>query len=524
MPFLRLAFAHLAIGHKQPDTNRQRLLTLVQKAGEKGAHLVLAPELAVSGYSFANYNDMAPYAETADGPTITALAQLCQAYALYACVGLAERDPLTGILYNSAFVLDPGGNIVCRYRKINAECRWACPGDSNQDNTFATPWGRIGVLICSDSYHSLMPRVTALRGASLLLVVANWPPTGLDPLEIWRARAVENGLFVAACNRTGRDLIMDCRQAQTAVVSPQGTLLMQKQARTSKLMKMDLFLNDDGKLKSGLRIKRMAARKFTGLHDCYLNLSSLTDLTAFLQLPPPGQLLICCHCPGTTKSDLEKMYATIQENDTIAGDVLHIFPFASDDDETMVPALRHWCGSTRHKATVPLVTPAGYQVYWIDGEKEFLEQMPQAIGEEGSPSILQFDCGPARIHILPFEGLYHPERVLASAKKGADLVIIFSSSFNETIQMLAGVRTIEQTALVVCSPKGAGIWMTPEGHQRWEEVLAKPGERCQYCLDTTRTRNKRFQDKIDFQILMRNASMSGITESEMYPVIQPHQS
>lgn len=176
-------------------------------------NVVLAPELAVSGYSFADYRDMAPYAETADGPTLTAVAHLCALYGMYACIGLAEMDPLSGILYNSAFVVDPNGSIVCRYRKINAEFRWACPGDPTQDNTFDTPWGRIGVLICSDSYHSLMPRVTALRGANLLLIIANWPPTGLNPVEIWRARAMENGVFVAACNRTGQDLVMDCSRA-----------------------------------------------------------------------------------------------------------------------------------------------------------------------------------------------------------------------------------------------------------------------------------------------------------------------
>ena len=188
MPSLKLALLHSAAAHKQTDANRAQLLALFRRACDAGAQLIAAPEMAVSGYSFNSRRDIAPYVETGDGPTLTALAQLTREYGVYACIGLAERDPRTSIFYNSAFALDPQGEVVCRYRKINAEHRWACPGNPLADNTFATPWGRVGLLICSDSYHSLMPRITALRGADLLLIPANWPPTGLDPREIWRAR------------------------------------------------------------------------------------------------------------------------------------------------------------------------------------------------------------------------------------------------------------------------------------------------------------------------------------------------
>lgn len=92
----------------------------------------------------------------------------------------------------------------------------------------------MGVLICSDTYNGLMPRITALRGADLLLVPANWPPTGLNPRVLWRVRAMENGIFLAACNRTGIDRIMDCRQALSCVSDPQGHLLLEAKTRRSR--------------------------------------------------------------------------------------------------------------------------------------------------------------------------------------------------------------------------------------------------------------------------------------------------
>ena len=503
MPSLKLALAHLAIAHKQPADNRDALLALLRKAGEQGAQLVAAPELAVSGYSFADYRDMAPYAETADGPTLTAVADLCRTYGYFACIGLAERDAGTGILYNSAFVLGPDGGIVRRYRKINAEMRWACPGDPCQDNTFATPWGRIGILICSDSYHSLMPRVTALRGTDLLVIVANWPPTGLDPLEIWRARAMENGFAVAACNRTGQDLIMDCRQAPSALFDAQGDLLLQQQRPNSSLLWGELPLTEESRLPSGQRFERLATRRFADMHACYLNRSGIDDLTAFLQLPDPGPLHLRCHCLDTPRIPLESLSAPSPVADERASS-LHLLPLRQYGDAEL-SAVHRWCAASRHMAVLCRTSGSGETLHWFDGADTW-----HAPNENRAVPFPSFDCGPARVCVLPGDALLHPEMVLACAKQGADLVLVFSRRFDATIRLLGGARTIEQTAVAVCSPEGGGIWMTPEGHQRWQEVLAQPGESCHLLLDTARTRRKRYQDRIDFATLLRDGAMARI--------------
>ncbi|WP_310598617.1 carbon-nitrogen hydrolase family protein [Desulfobulbus sp.] len=501
MPSLKLALLHLAVEHKQPERNRQHLLDLCWEAGEKKAQLVVAPELALSGYSFANIRDMEPYAETADGPTLRELAELCRVFGYYLCVGMAEREPHTGMLFNSAFVLGPEGTVLCRYRKINAEFRWACPGDPDQDNTFTTPWGRIGVLICSDSYHSLMPRVTALRGAKLLLVPANWPPSGIDPLEIWRARALENGLFVAACNRTGQDVLMDCRQASSILVSPHGTLLLRKCARTSKLIRIDLPLNDDGLLKAGQRFKRLAARPRAHMRSCYLNMGGIADLTSFLQLPPPGRLSVWCHCLDPEEAPASRFAAL--STTAVSGKVLHILP-TSDYSDNELERLRRWCTATGLKATLIRATAAGAAALWFDGKTE-----PKVYPWDDPPCrdnarFPTFDCGPARVCLMPQAALYHPELVLSGAKEGTDLAVIFSPQFDDTVRLLGGVRTIEQAAVAVCSPEGGGIWMPPQGHRRGEEVLAQPGGHCCLTVDTAVTRNKRFQDRIDYFTLLRN--------------------
>lgn len=81
------------------------------------------------------------------------MAEIAREHSVFNGIGLAERDDDTGIYYNTAIMIGRDGTRVCRHRKINAEMRWACPGDPKQVNTFETPWGRMGILICSDTYY-----------------------------------------------------------------------------------------------------------------------------------------------------------------------------------------------------------------------------------------------------------------------------------------------------------------------------------------------------------------------------------
>jgi hypothetical protein len=184
--------------------------------------------------------------------------------------------------------------------------------------------------------------------------------------------------------------------------------------------------------------------------------------------------------------------------------VLHVLPARKYLDSDLF-AVQHYCAATGQKVIFCRDSDSGSALCWFDGETP-PQSMPWDIQHGvGSTSFPSFDCGPARLHIAPIKALYHPEMVLASAKQGCDLAIIFSDSFAESLRLLGGARTIDNVAVAVCSPEGAGIWMTPEGHQRWEEVVAGPGESCRFLLDTNRTRKKRFQDRIDFDTLLHGA-------------------
>lgn len=120
---LKIALVHYGVKYKDPEQNLKELLRLNRKAAREGALLILNTELAVSGYSFKSRQDIAPYTETDQGKTIKAMGALARELGVYIGITFPERDPLTESYYNSAFVLDPQGRLVCKYRKIYAERR-----------------------------------------------------------------------------------------------------------------------------------------------------------------------------------------------------------------------------------------------------------------------------------------------------------------------------------------------------------------------------------------------------------------
>ena len=503
---LKLALLHMDVGHKQVEANRARLVELAGRAAGREAKIILAPELAVSGYSFSGPREVTPFAETARGPTAAALAEVARRFGVFIAFGLAEKDAAGAILHNSALVLGPDGKTACIYRKINAESRWACPGDPVQDNTFETPWGRVGLLICSDTYYGLMPRITALRGADLLLVPANWPIAGIDPQELWSARALENGFALAACNRTGIDRTMDCRKAPSVICDNRGRTLAASMGPGSRIVMHDLPLDANGRLESSRRKKLLAARRPEHYHGCYLDLRPVKDLTSFFDLPPAGRLNLLAVVPSQSRHPAEALNLELAAK-TPVPETLCLVPVLDEpapELETLEATTARW-----QVAACACTIQGGLRRLHLfrNGRLDSNWTLPAWPLGEGD-SLPRFDFGPARITLAPMAALRHPEPALAASKQGCDLAIAIEPEISAGDRLLAGARTIENLAIAACGRNLAGIWQPPEGHRRWAEDLAEPGQACRLTLDTGRTRQKRFQDRVDFRTLLA-ASFNG---------------
>jgi predicted amidohydrolase len=187
-------------------------LELIEQAAQRGAALVVLPELSSTGYCFASREEAFSLAEPVpDGPTCEAWAEAALRLDITLVAGIAERA--SDVLYNAAAIVGPAGHIGT-FRKMhlwNRENLFFEPGNLGFP-VFTTPLGRIGVAICYDIWFPETFRLQALKGADIVCVPTNWVPIpGQEPgreamaTVLAMAAAHSNSVFVACADRIGTE-------------------------------------------------------------------------------------------------------------------------------------------------------------------------------------------------------------------------------------------------------------------------------------------------------------------------------
>jgi predicted amidohydrolase len=488
---LLIGVLHLNIRHGDIAENRASLLSHAEEAAAKGARIILAPELAVSGYSFDRREEVAPYAEEVTGETVTDLSCIAQRFGVYLCTGLAEVQKRTGIFYNSAVVLGPDGRIVAHHRKHVAERRWSCPGQPSPASIFETPWGKVGVLICADSYFGLLPRSMALLGVDLLLICANWPLIALDPREIWRARVLENGIGVIAANRTGLDRCMDCRTAPSYAVTPDGKVLLDAASEDSQIYLVEYPL-ERHRFPCGLREEMMVTRRPWEYNAIALDTSGIDDFSGTWGLPTAGLMEIQCLVPPPNTSSLSNFTTEALNRVDGAPRILLLPPV------TVAPPLQelvHHSGDHALAVVTEMrsATGSSMPVFISKGNLTYLS--PDA-------NSIMADFAHARIALVRSVALRHPEQAVALSKQGCDVIVSNVEALDDNTRLLLGVKCLEWTVVAVSSPDGATICVPPEGHERWHETMRREPGICMASVDTALTRKKRFLDRVNLEVLL----------------------
>ncbi|MFE1646658.1 nitrilase-related carbon-nitrogen hydrolase [Microbacterium sp. P01] len=201
--------------------NFARIRTALERAVQEGAQLIVLPELATSGYVFADRDEAAAAAVPRDHAGWADLASALPAGTV-AVVGYAERDDAG--LFNSAAVLTNDRRIG-DYRKSHL---WGAEAvlferGPRAGAIFDTPLGRLAVAICYDNEFPEVPRRLALGGADLLALPVNWPlvprPEGERAPETIQAMAAARSSRLAT-------VISDRRGAERGVEWTGGTAVI----------------------------------------------------------------------------------------------------------------------------------------------------------------------------------------------------------------------------------------------------------------------------------------------------------
>nr|GLL17245.1 omega-amidase, chloroplastic-like isoform X4 [Ipomoea trifida] len=195
------------------ETNIAHARTAIEEAAEKGAKLIVLPEIWNSPYS----NDSFPiYAEDIDAgpeasPSTAMLSEVARLLKV-TIIGGSIPERSGDKLYNTCCVFDSEGKLKAKHRKIHLfdidipgkitfmESKTLTAGQT--PTVVDTEVGRIGIGICYDIRFQELATLYAARGVHLICYPGAFNMT-TGPLHwelLQRARAVDNQLFVATCS------------------------------------------------------------------------------------------------------------------------------------------------------------------------------------------------------------------------------------------------------------------------------------------------------------------------------------
>ena len=231
-----IALAQLDTMLGKVDRNFDDISAHVQSAEDRGANLVVFPELSVQGYALDT---------VAEDVSISASDERLSALSIGQCdvvVGFLESSRLRR--YNSAAYVSRG-QIVHVHRKAffpgAVEYAYSSPGDAIR--AFDTRIARTAVLVCYDAWHAIAPWLAVQDGAELLVIpansVSNLDLDGVDMIEFWEELLTTIARFqqcwVVFVNRVGNEADREF-WGGSRVVDPTGKVVARAQTFGPELL------------------------------------------------------------------------------------------------------------------------------------------------------------------------------------------------------------------------------------------------------------------------------------------------
>jgi hypothetical protein len=264
---------------------------------------------------------------------------------------------------------------------------------------------------------------------------------------------------------------------------------------------VDIPLDKHGRFTDMYRRQMLSTRKIEQYRPVYLE-PWVEDLTTFYKLPKTGVLDVHCFVPAADRIDLTELEKQIEESGN-QNPSLWVLPETAEGDLKLVDltdiaerrqvAFALAIENPNRRTDYVLITPEGKQDFYDRGA---------ARKNEFPFKILKF--GPAGVAMASYEDFKHPELGVVLSKLGADLVVLSEDRLSPQTMLMSRIKTLAGIAVAACSENAAEITCVKDIHGTQErEHLFEPGV-CSYTLDTAKTRKKRFQSRIDFDLLLRN--------------------
>jgi predicted amidohydrolase len=204
-------------------SNVRKIEEQLARCAKDGVRVVVFPECALTGYFDDEFMNAITDEQLADAEGQVAAA--CRQHDVYAIIGTPYREK--DILFNSATVITPRGDVLVRYHKVQLAESWPTAGD--ELFLFKIDGVPASIIICHDERYPELVRLPVLAGARVVFCLSH--ESGLEKeskLIPYRAqvqaRAVENSVYFVQANAPANPDATGSH-GQSRLIAPDGNLI-----------------------------------------------------------------------------------------------------------------------------------------------------------------------------------------------------------------------------------------------------------------------------------------------------------
>lgn len=166
----------------------EKACRLILEAADRGARLIVFPEVFIAGYPYWNrldnpfrgkkyFRQLVKNAVAVPSPATEALCRCAHRANAMVVMGINEKIPETlGTVFNSNLIIDGRGNILGCHRKLVPtfieKLTWG-GGDGRSLRIYDTDCGKVGTLICGENLNTLARFALVAQGEQVH--AANYP-------------------------------------------------------------------------------------------------------------------------------------------------------------------------------------------------------------------------------------------------------------------------------------------------------------------------------------------------------------
>lgn len=221
---MRVSLIQMNVTLADEAANTKTLLRLAEEAmaAAEPPDVLVLPELWTTGFY---PRPIADYADAGGARAKAALAALAARYGVNVVGGTIARGAKGGV-YNTCYIFGRDGVCLASYDKSHlftpsGEKRDFAAGERLV--TFLLDGTPCGIAVCYDLRFPALFSALARAGVEVLFLPAAWPLVRLAHWQtLLRARAIENQIFVCACNAASTD---ESLAGHSALLDPWGETL-----------------------------------------------------------------------------------------------------------------------------------------------------------------------------------------------------------------------------------------------------------------------------------------------------------